>query len=149
MSEKSDQVDAIFGGEDRVFCIQREDLRAFELAVGMPAYQMFTRFAGGFWTLRDLRAVLVFALASKEADPALDLIRSFAAVTDEGGGVDRVNAEHLGRLASAPIVADVLTSNPPAPYAMLALKVIEAAQETMTKAANNAAGVGGHLDISI
>jgi hypothetical protein len=29
------------------------------------------------------------------------------------------------------------------------LKVIEAAQETMQSAANNAAGIGGHLDISV
>lgn len=92
-----DHVDATFGGERVRFRLAPEHLPGFEAAIQGPAYQCFTRFAGGWWTFRDVEAVLTAALP-------LD-----------------VDAAAARRVQAA------LRSRPPAVYAVLATKILEAA----------------------
>jgi len=90
-----DHAIATFGAEEGVvFRLERSALPAFEAAAMAPAYQVFTRFAGGCWSVRDLETVLSFARSGVAADPA---------------------------------VSRILRTQPPALYAPLALKVLEAA----------------------
>lgn len=94
---KVDHVDATFSGEPIRFRIPPENLPGFEAVIHGSAYQCFTRFAGGWWTLADVEAVLTAALPCQPS-----------------------------RSTSRPVQA-ALRSRPPAVYAVLATKILEAA----------------------
>ncbi|MFI5410148.1 hypothetical protein [Kaistia sp. UC242_56] len=119
MTEMTGSVLATFGGQEMRFAIAREDLVALEMAIGLPAYTIFTKFAGGLWSVTDLCTVLNFA-AMSASDKAPH--RQTAAVGFNSYVLDRA----LGRGCGPSRIDRVLLDNAPARYAALALKILEA-----------------------
>ena len=115
-------VDAIFGGEAVRFELQRDEIRFLETGLGGSAYECLNRLVGGRWTVTDLLLVLSAAV------PA-----SYAGGNDLSAG-RRAMAKALGPHIASNVQAGehaavqrVLTENPPARYAVLAMKILEAA----------------------
>jgi len=119
MTEMTGSVVATFGGQETRFAIAREDLAAFEMAIGLPAYTIFTKFAGGLWSVTDLRTVLNFAaMSSTEKAPHR--------ATAQAGFNSYLLDLNLRRGCGPSRVDRVLLDNAPARYAPLALKILEA-----------------------
>lgn len=102
---KVDHVDALFGGERIRFRVAAADLPSLEALLGGSAYQCFTKFAGGFWTLAELETVIAFAWPSPDGG-------------ERGAGIPAD-----ARLS----VQRTLRSVPPGIYAALAMRILDAA----------------------
>lgn len=114
-------VDAVFGGERLRFELDRKDIPGLEAMLGGSAYQVFTKFAGGFWTIRDLEGVLSASVPAQVEDAAdrnnRAMLFKMARMMGESG---------FSHGAVSPYVQGVLRKNPPARYAVLAMRVLEA-----------------------
>lgn len=115
-------IDAKFGREYIRFDL-RDELVALEHSLASGAYACLNRLVSGEWVLRDVQLVLSAAIPERHSgiDP-----RSAEA------GFRRVSRsmKSLGmplRVLDSPFVLEVLKKNPPARYAVLAMKIVEAA----------------------
>lgn len=117
-----DYVTAEFGGIERRLCIPRELLPAFEAYANVPAYALYTRIVAGNWTVRDLKTVIRTALLP-ERSVALIVRQS-----QQCGGFDMIGLEMATRVARGrDLVDEVFAVDPPAPLAVLAASILEAA----------------------
>lgn len=122
---KVDRVNAQFGGRDVVFRIDREAIDVFEAFVGVGAFELFKRLAGGEWRIADVKDVLRFALLSKTR---IDHLRTMIAMPVSASYGQLAQGSPLLRLSVGDNeqVNDVLARNPVAPYAMLAQGILAA-----------------------
>ncbi len=121
MSETVGYVDATFGGSGLRFELDRKDIPGLEAMLQDSAYHVFTKFAAGSWTIRDLEAVLSASVAAQVEDPADRSARvTLYRMARQFGG-------SMLPMHSSPYVQGIIQKNPPARYAVLALKVLEAA----------------------
>ncbi|MFG1465252.1 GTA-gp10 family protein [Xanthobacter sp. DSM 24535] len=113
MTQKSDHVTAFIGGKQCVVCLRREVIESLECALNDSAYAVFRRFGRGHWTVNEVRTILNFALLEDGQVSHLKKMIAF-------GFANVPVARH-------PLVDHVLETNPQAPYAVLALRCLEAA----------------------
>lgn len=116
---KIDHVDAVFGGRSVRFRLAPDDIPSFEALIQGSAYQCFTKFAGGFWTFADVEAVLRYALPADLGDDNAVMVALERKAAALGMGMpSRKRSDFVSR---------VLVSRPPAIYAVLASRILEAA----------------------
>ncbi len=125
-----DRVTAKFGGKDVIFAINRAELQGFEVAIGEPAQIRLNRLSSGRATIRDIREVLEYAappgygrkIPTDHAQlMAIELARSF----------------NTHKKRPKTFVSDVLTSNPPLRYAVLAQGTLAAALHGIPETASH------------
>lgn len=110
-----DSVSARFGGRDLTLKIARTDLPAFEAATGDSAFAVLKAIHAGSWTVRQVKSVLGFAMASPEQ---LRLARGMARVSMPSMGGLEPTSTHVER---------TFATRPPAVYAPLAEAILGAA----------------------
>lgn len=115
-------VEATFGGRQVRFDL-RDEIAALEVSLGGGAYSCLRRLVSGEWALRDLQLVLSAAIPFDLSEVPSNSVEA------KLKRADRRLAEYTGisaGVAESPFVLRVLKENPPARYAVLALKVLEA-----------------------
>jgi len=114
---KVNHVDAVFGGKQVRFAIERADIEAFERLAGVPAFALLQKLANGTWSVGDLKIVLNFA---SMPDSRRHFLRKAA----------KIGLLSPALMVPPGLVTDVdkvLNTAAPAPFAVLAMKVLEAA----------------------
>jgi hypothetical protein len=109
-------VDATFGGKAVRFELDRTTMiPALESSLNGGAYECLNRLIRGAWQLRDIQLVLSAAIEIEHAE--------FISVLNRRPPIMGISFP----VQSSPAVVRVLNDNAPARYAVLAMKVLEAA----------------------
>lgn len=115
-------IDAKFGGEYIRFDL-RDEMVALEVSLAGGAYACLNRLVSGEWVLRDVQLVLSAAIPERHSginprSPEASIRRMNRSMKSLG---------FASGVFDSPFVLEVLKKNPPARYAVLAMKIVEAA----------------------
>jgi hypothetical protein len=113
---------ATFGGQAVAMELQRDELPLLEASLDGSAYACLNRFIGGIWTVRELQLVLSAAMpiaagGFEENSPAAHKRKMIKSMAEHGFATGVIDS---------PVVLQVLRERPPARYAVLAVKLLEA-----------------------
>lgn len=115
-------IDAKFGGDYIRFDL-RDELVALEHSLNGGAYACLNRLVGGQWVLRDVQLVLSAAIPERHS--GINPRSSVASIRRMNRSMKSLGLPM--QVFDSPFVLDVLKKNPPARYAVLAMKIVEAA----------------------